>query len=187
MAFKKGFPYTFTKFLQSLLHTHPMASLFDISPRETVESPLHWSGATVFGVAFAAYLLLAQLSIHLHNPVTDGGTFWPGAGLSLSLLLMLPTRQWALVILAVGLAEFGGNAFYGYPMSANFFWTLGNCVEPLIGALLLRRADNPTGLLSPLPNLMRFLAYGLLVAPLIGASIGSVGTFHVMGASPGWG
>lgn len=162
-----------------------MASQFNIS-RATEQPPLlEWSNQSVFLIALISYVALAQLSQLLYNPVTNGGTFWPGSGLSLALLLMLPTRRWIWVIAAVAIGEFMGNQLRGYPASANAFWTSGNFLEPLIGAILIRRAGNPAGALAPLPHLMRFLGYGVFIAPLIGASIGSIGTFYIMG-TPFW-
>ncbi len=162
-----------------------MANILESLRVPPSEKLLQLSDVAVFFVTLFAYLILAQISTYLYNPVTNGGTFWPGAGLSLGLLLMLPTRQWQWVIFAVAVAEFGGNQIHASPLAANLFWTCGNCIEPLIGAALIRRAGNLTGSLAPQGNLMRFLAYGVVVAPFVGASVGSVGTFHVMG-TPFW-
>jgi integral membrane sensor domain MASE1 len=139
-----------------------MASILESIRVPPSEKLLQLSDTAVFFVTVFAYLILAQISAYLYNPVTNGGTFWPGAGLSLGLLVMLPTRQWLWVILAVAVAEFGGNQIHANPLAANLFWTCGNCIEPLIGATLIRRAGNLTGSLSPQGNLMRFLAYGVL-------------------------
>ncbi|MEZ5527078.1 MAG: diguanylate cyclase [Gammaproteobacteria bacterium] len=162
-----------------------MAYLFDIRRSSSLEPTLTWSNRSVFLVSLLSYVALAQLAQFLENPVINGGTFWPGAGLSLGLLMLLPTRQWGWVIAAVAMGEFTGNLVRGYPASANAFWTAGNFLEPLIAATLLRRPDNPGGALAPQGNLMRFLAFGVFLAPLIGASIGSIGTFYIMG-TPFW-
>lgn len=140
------------------------------------EKLLHYSNATVFLAAFVGYFLLAQISLLLVNPSTGGTTFWPGAGLSLALLLMIPSQQWLWVIVGIGAAEFLGNQIFGHPFKVNIFWTAANCIEPLVAATLIRRTGSATGALAPKGNMIRFIAYGALVGPFIGASIGSLGS-----------
>jgi hypothetical protein len=73
------------------------------------------------------------------RPGAQWGGLWPAAGLSLAALLLLPTRSWGWVLSAVALAEVGGDVAHGYPVVAALGWALGNTVEPLVGAMLLRR------------------------------------------------
>lgn len=157
-----------------------MSNSFDSHSDASGQKLLRYSSVGVFLCTLLVYVLLAQLSMHLYNPVTNSGTFWPGAGLSLALLLMLPSRQWIWVIAAIGISEFAGNQIYDRPLAANFFWTCANCLEPLIGATLIRRSGNRNGAIAPQSNMFRFLAYAVVVAPFIGASIGSIGTFYLV-------
>jgi diguanylate cyclase (GGDEF)-like protein len=163
----------------------PMKSSLDSLQVAPAEKLLRFSNVAVFLLALTTYLVLSQTSQFLNNPATNDDTFWAGAGLSLGLLLMLPSRQWLLVIAAIAIAEFGGNLFYNSPIAANLFWTIGNCIEPLIGAALIRRYGNFAGALAPQQNLLRFIAFAVIAAPFIGASIGSIGTFYVLGV-PFW-
>lgn len=129
-----------------------------------------------------SYLVLAQFVILLNDPVQLGAGFWPAAGLSLGLLLLLPTRRWVWVIAGVAAAEFGGDLLHGYPSGAASFWTLGNCIEPLVGAYLIRRFSHGAGILTPLPQLVRFILFGVVVGPLFGATVGSLGTTLFLGS-----
>lgn len=158
-----------------------MSSSLDSLRTAPAEKLLQYSNAVIFIVTLVSYVLLTQVSALLFNPATQSGTFWPGAGLTLGLLLMIPSRQWGWVILAVAIGEFGSNQLQNYPFTANFFWTCSNCVEPLVGATLLRRAGNITGSLTPQSNIIRFIGYGVLLAPFIGASIGAIGAYQVFG------
>lgn len=124
----------------------------------------------------AAYLGLAQFVLWLNDPVNLGAGFWPAAGLSLALLLLLPRRRWVWVLGAVAVAEMGGDLIHGYPADAAAFWTAGNVIEPLVGALLVTRFSSADGTLAPLSKLMGFLMLGVIVAPLVGATVGSLGT-----------
>jgi len=139
----------------------------------------------ILATTLVIYMALAQLAFVLSDPVSVGASFWPAAGLTMAALLLLPTRQWVWVIGGIVIGECSGNLLRGYPLSASLFWTLGNCVEPLLGAWLIRRSGNLLGSLTPLGNLLRFMIYGVVVAPLVGASIGSLGTILIMG-SPAW-
>lgn len=145
------------------------------------EKLLQYSNAVVFLATLVSYVLLTQVSTLLFNPETNAATFWPGAGLSLSLLLMLPNRQWIWVIAAVAISEFANNQLHDQAVIANLFWTSSNCIEPLLGATLIRRSGNSFGNLAPQRNIFRFIAYGVLLAPFIGASIGAIGAFQVLG------
>lgn len=143
------------------------------------------SGPLLFLLVGLAYLALAQYVIALNDPVYLGAGFWPAAGLTLGILLLLPTRRWPWVIAAIAVAEFGGDLAQGYPLAATLWWTAGNCVGPLVGATLIRRFGDPRGSLVPVRNLMAFLICGVLVAPLIGASVGTIGSVTSIG-HPFW-
>tara|TARA_R100001377_G_C3194567_1_gene112088 strand:+ start:2265 stop:3701 length:1437 start_codon:yes stop_codon:yes gene_type:complete len=145
------------------------------------EKLLHYSNAVIFLVTLFSYFALVQISNQFFNPATHAGTFSPGAGFILGLLLVLPSRQWLWVIAAVAIGETVTNQLHTYPIVANIFWTSSNCVEPLLGAALIRRSGNTAGTLAPQSNMFRFIAYAVVVAPIIGATIGSIGTLQVFG------
>lgn len=153
--------------------------------REFVDS---LPGPMLGGLVGIVYLGLSQFVIWLNDPVNLGAGFWPAAGFSLALLLLLPTRKWGWVLGAVAAAELGGDLVHGYPLDAALMWTAGNVVEPLLGALLIKRFSSADGTLVPLQKLMGFLLFGVILAPLVGATIGSLGTvlFIGMPASEVW-
>jgi signal transduction histidine kinase len=138
-------------------------------------------GPAVLAVVAAGYLALAQLVIWLNDPVALGAGFWPGAGLSLAFLLLLNRSQWPWVLGGVALAEIVGDLAHGYAPGAIAFWTLGNVVEPLLGALLILRFSANRREIAPLNALAAFLVWGVIAAPLVGATIGSIGTVLFQG------
>lgn len=143
----------------------------------------------VLGVLVAImYLALAQFVILLNDPVNLGAGFWPAAGVSLALLLLLPRGRWKWVLGAVAAAEFGGDLVHGYPLDATLMWTVGNVVEPLVGAILIGRFSSDRVSLTPLSKLMLFLSCGVIVGPLVGATLGSIGSVAFIGmpASQVW-
>lgn len=141
------------------------------------------SGPTLLVIVAAVYLALAQLIIWLNDPVKLGAGFWPAAGVSLALLLLLDERRWPWVLGGVAIAELGGDLAHGYPLGAIVLWTVGNVIEPLVGALLIRRFSSRYGALTPLSALVGFIALGVVVGPLVGATIGSLGTIIFVGSS----
>lgn len=143
------------------------------------------SGPLLFIIASVLYLLLAQMTMLINNPVSSGGSFWPASGLMLGMLLRLPTARWGWVIAGIAVSEFGGDISHGYPVSATLLWTIGNCLEPLLAATLIRRSGNHAGALRPLGNLLRFMIFAVVIAPLVAATIGSMGTIVIM-ETPFW-
>lgn len=133
-------------------------------------------GPLIFLAVGSAYLALSQYVLALNDPVRLGAGFWPAAGVTLGALLLLPTRRWGWVLAAVAVAETAGDLAYGYPVGATLWWAAGNTLEPMVGAVLIRRFGSHRGALVPLRPLLAFLAFGVLVGPLVGGTVGSVGT-----------
>lgn len=131
-------------------------------------------GPVLLAAAGLAYLALAQLVMWLNDPVVDGASLWPAAGLSLGLLMLLPTRRWGWVLAGVGLAELGGDLAWGYSALASIGWVASNTVEPLAGAALLRWSGNRRGALAPASALLKFLLLGVVAGPLVGSTVGSL-------------
>jgi diguanylate cyclase (GGDEF)-like protein len=127
------------------------------------------------------YLALAQYIVWLNDPVHVGAGFWPAAGVTVAALLLTPKRAWAPILLAVGAAELGGDLVRGYPLGATIFWAAGNVVEPWVAAALIRHFRPNATRLAPLDNLSAFFALAVVAGPVVGATVGSLGSilwFH---------
>ncbi len=148
-----------------------------------VRLPVRLTGPAVFLAVGLAYAGVSQAVIWMSSPGDLGALLWPGAGISLAALLLLPERRWAWVLAAVVVAELTGNLARGFPLIPSLWWTAANGIAPLIGATLLRRSGNPRGLLVPLHNLWRFLLLAVIVAPMFGALIGTMGSFSLVAAT----
>jgi diguanylate cyclase (GGDEF)-like protein len=153
------------------------------APPDSGAPSLSWRRiAVIAGVVGLTYAVLARYIIWLNDPVNAGAGFWPAAGVTLAALLLTPRRAWLPILAAVAVAEIGGDLAQGYPLGATAFWAAGNLIEPLVGAALIRRFRPHAGRLAPLDNLLAFAALGVVAGPLIGASVGSLGTvlwFHL--------
>jgi diguanylate cyclase (GGDEF)-like protein len=144
-----------------------------------------WAGPLVFFAVAVAYGGLAQTTAWLHAPSAFDPVLWPGAGLSLAVLLLVPTRRWGWVIAGVGVAELTGNLAWGFSLAPSLWWVVANAAGPLAGATLLRRLGNPDGLLVPLHHLRSFLIFGALAGPALTATVGTIGTFWLLEGSFG--
>lgn len=139
------------------------------------------AGPVLLALVAVTYLALAQFVIWLNDPVQLGAGFWPAAGFSLALLLLSDRSRWPWILAGVAVAEVVGDLVHGYRAEAVVSWTIGNVVEPLVGALLIQRFSSSRGSLAPLRNLVGFIAFGVIAGPLVGASIGSLGTILFYG------
>lgn len=142
-------------------------------------------GPVLMGIAALGYFALAQYVIALGDPAQLGAAFWPAAGVSVALLLVLPARRWPWVLAGVAVGEVGGDLLQGYPLGGVALWTVGNVVEPLVGATLVRRYSSHDGALAPARRLLGFLLFAVIIGPLIGATIGSLGTIIFFGSPAG--
>jgi diguanylate cyclase (GGDEF)-like protein len=134
------------------------------------------AGPLLFLAVAVGYLGLAEFVGLLDDPANPGAGFWPAAGFSLGMLLVVQPSRWGWVLAGVGLAELGGDLTHGHALEAALWSTAGACVGPLVGALLLRRSGNPHGFLAPVRQLERFFLAAVAGGSLAGASIGTIGT-----------
>jgi diguanylate cyclase (GGDEF)-like protein len=137
--------------------------------------------AAIAAAVAVTYLVLAQYITWLNDPVNNGASFWPAAGVSVAALLLVPTRHWWMVVCAVLVCETGANLANGQPPGPSVSWGVANAVEPLVGAALVRRLLPSTSLV-PARHLVLFLACAAVVAPAVGASIGATVVVETTGA-----
>lgn len=131
--------------------------------------------------AALAYILAARYSIALHDLSNLGAVFWPGAGITLTALLVSPRRSWPAILIAVGSAELTLDLVTGFGAAPAAWWALANMVEPLLAAwLIIRwRADG----FGEVRRSLRFAA-AVFIAPVAGGLIGAVGTLTDVSSLP---
>ena len=132
---------------------------------------LRRSAGIAAGVA-VAYVVLAQYINWLNEPLQNGASFWPAAGITVAAMLLVPTRHWWLVAGAVLVSETGTNLANGVPVLSSLGWGVANTVEPLVGAGLARHALRRVADV-PLRRLLVFVACAAGVAPAVGAALGA--------------
>ena len=142
------------------------------APAESARDPGAWPLWRVLAIVVTAYAAGASLAFLGFGAPSIVVLFLP-AGVTLSALVLSPRRRWPPILLAVAVTEVAVDLANG--MSPRWVWgfALANTVEPLIGALLLRRfVPGPVDLLRR-RDLLVFLGCCAGVAPVVGALIGT--------------
>lgn len=125
------------------------------------------------GTAYGVVSFLVVQAVEFGYPT--GSVFWPGAGLTLGVLVRLPRKRWPALLVGVFVAEFIVDLTIPVPFAVRPFWSLANTVEPLLGALLFTRGRQVVGLVS-VSLVLRFVTCAVVLGPLAGATIGALAT-----------
>ena len=112
--------------------------------------------ALALGVTYAT--LSALIVVVTAFGDTSGATFWPGAGLTLAVLLHRPRHEWPYYLVAVAIAETCVDLWGGYGVTVALGLALANTIEPLVAAFLLRRGGAPEPDFGKRADLARFIA-----------------------------
>lgn len=134
--------------------------------------PTEWHPVVLFGVVAAAYAVGSQLAFTWFG--ADGATasFFPSAGVTFAALALVQRRQWSVVLVAAGLAEFGIDLFHDISVVAAFGYTVANLAQPVVGVAVLRRFGDRLNLAEG-DSIWQFLVCGPMLAPVFGAAIGA--------------
>jgi serine/threonine-protein kinase RsbW len=141
-------------------------------------------GLLLFVLVGAGYVLGYKLASEWFSAEDQGASFFPAAGVTLAALVLVPRRQWPIVLAAAATAEFFLDLSGGSSALASAGYTLANVAQPLAGALLLTavvaRPD-----LRRTRDLAAFIGCAVLFAPVVGAAIAAL-TWSVVDDRSGW-
>lgn len=140
----------------------------------------------LFLLVAVAYGLAARLSLlFVLEPHAVAG-IWPAAGIALGALLLTPPRRWPVALVAVAAAAAAANLASAGPRGLTPGFVVANTVEPLLGAILLRRAGFTS--MGTLRGVGLFAAIGAVGAPMIGGVIAAASATAASGAPffPAW-
>jgi signal transduction histidine kinase len=123
------------------------------------------------------YALGAELPFWFLSSPAAGAPFFPSAGVTLAALVLTRRRDWPLLVAAVAIAEVAVDLQHNQTVPMALGFAAANVVEPLIGAVLLRRYFRRE--MTALGALGCFLLCAVVVGPMVGAAIGaSVSALH---------
>ena len=145
---------------------------------DTQERPgAGWVRAGRLLLFIAAYLALAWLCKLAFPPEVQLVSFWLPSGLFVAVLLRADSRQWAGYLLAAAVANISFDLHDGILLGHASLYALGNCLESLAGAWLVRRFVAPRPNLSSIKQVAGVVGYAAVLSTAISATIGST---HVM-------
>jgi PAS domain S-box-containing protein len=126
------------------------------------------------GLFVAAYVLGCAFAQSLAIVPGTGISIWPPAGLFIATLVLAPKPSWPWWVLAGCLAELFSNfVWFHSPLPAAFLIYVGNALEAVIGAWLVKRACKQPIRLETLQEVFAFVVLGAVIAPAVSATVGS--------------
>ena len=133
-------------------------------PPMNVRSVAYWVSMGLLALLYlgAANLGLLVASVPKVTPV------WPPTGIALAAVLLFGNRVWPGIALGAILA----NATPGVPLATACGIGLGNTMEALAGAFLIRSFGGFHTTLDRRQDVWRLVLFGAAVSPLISATIG---------------
>ncbi|GIE76640.1 hypothetical protein Aph02nite_25900 [Actinoplanes philippinensis] len=105
------------------------------------------------------------------------------AGVTLAALVLNPLRRWPWILLVVAGAELAVDVSHGMPVRWACGFALANTVEPVVGAVLLRRVVPGRVDLLRRRHVLAFLLCCVVGGPLAGAVVGATSIAVNMGRS----
>ena len=126
-------------------------------------SALFLKGALV-GVA---YYVGALVGFALKFPSHSPSALWPPNSILLAALLLLPTRQWWVVLLGAFPAHLLVQLPRGVPVVMSLAFFLSNSCEALLGAFLIRRSIDGPLRFDSLKSAGVFVLAAVMVAPFL--------------------
>ena len=128
-----------------------------------------WIGylTAVLGLG-AAYIVAARLGLMIDAVAGFATLVWPATGIALAALLILGYRVWPGVFIGALVA----NVLTGAPPLVALGIAIGNTLEAVVGAYLLRRVAGFRPSLDGLPDVLGLIVLAAGLSTMISATIG---------------
>lgn len=141
------------------------------SQRARALTRLRPESVTHFIYVFLLYLVVSWGGNALTRTPEVADIIWPANGLLLAFLLRLPRRCWPIYVTASIVANVIAHSSFHFPISQSILFSAGNTVEVLVAASLLSNRDATKPDLARIGSLLRFVAFGVLLAPLSSSAL----------------
>ncbi len=116
------------------------------------------------------YFGAAELGLSLASVHENITPVWPPTGIAIASLLIFGTRVWPGIFLGALAANLPTNI----PLASALGIATGNTLEAVVAWYLLQRTKNWRKSFDSVSDVMTFVVYGAVLAPLVSATIGSV-------------
>jgi len=107
------------------------------------------------------------LATEVIRSVSSSSLIWIANGVLLAFLLLAARRRWPSLFAAGFAAQLLASALAGLSWRINLLLSVLNLLEVLVAALLLRGRSNGAPQFTNRGYILRFVAYGIFIAPLI--------------------
>lgn len=144
-------------------------------------SPYALRRGVVVGAAYGFFCVVAYL---LSHQVSLGASLFPAAGVSLAGLLLSRRHAWPMILLCVGLTEFGVDLWHGALWGVAATFAVANTVEPLISARIIERLAGSPFSFQEVRSILT-LTFAVCLSPVISATIAATGV-AAAGLAPFW-
>ncbi|HEU4509851.1 MAG TPA: MASE1 domain-containing protein [Pyrinomonadaceae bacterium] len=116
------------------------------------------------------YFAAARLGLSLASLHTNVTPVWPPTGIAIASLLIFGRRVWP----GVFIGALAVNLLTNIPIGSTIGIATGNTLEAVVAHWLLRRNPAWRKSLDSVGDVMQFVVYGAVLAPLVSATIGSL-------------
>ncbi|MBN2158763.1 MAG: MASE1 domain-containing protein [Spirochaetes bacterium] len=134
------------------------------------------------------YLVVARLSLLLAVGNSNATSVWPPSGIALAVILIWGYRMGPAVFLGAFLANIatlmGTGLAPAYSITASFTTAVGNMLEGIVGAYLIRRFTRKENPFDDIKDLFVFILFGSLAATMISSTIGVTSYCYTTGKWP---
>lgn len=126
--------------------------------------------STFFKIAALAlvYAVLGRLGVMMASANLYAAPVWPGTGIALAALLLWGERLWPGVLFGA----LAVSVWVGVPLPAAFGIAIGNTLEAVVAAVVLRRFANFRGQIDGIAQVSGLIVGGALLSTAVSASIG---------------
>jgi PAS domain S-box-containing protein len=129
---------------------------------------LSWPNSVRVGLLCVIYMGAAMLGLSLDAVGGIATVVWPPTGIALAALTLYGFRLWPGIVLGAFLV----NAWAGAPLLAAGGVAVGNTIEALLGAFLLRRVVRFRPALDRLQDVLGLVVLAAVLSTLVSATIG---------------
>jgi len=116
------------------------------------------------------YFVGAELGLSLASLHTNVTAVWPPTGIAIASLLIFGRRVWP----GIFVGALAANLMTAIPVLSSFGIATGNTFEAIVAYWLLQRSQRWKGSFESVGDVLRFVVYAAVLAPMVSATIGSL-------------
>ncbi len=127
-----------------------------------------FSHVTTVMLTAGTYALVGKLGLSLAFLNASATAVWPPSGFALAAILLLGNRIWPGIFLGAFAVNLGTTGDF----LSSFGIALGNSLEPILGAFLVRRFAGGLRTFDRAPEIFKFIFLAAIVSTTVSATIG---------------